>query len=69
MQNDAEHFRAKMGKIEGSGNLGERLVELVQAKKTESPAPAPTPEKPKAPEPSDSTAEESEKAEKTDQQS
>lgn len=32
MQRDAEHFRSKMGKIEGSGDLGDRLVELAQAK-------------------------------------
>lgn len=32
MQRDAEHFRSKMGKIEGAGDLGDRLVELAQAK-------------------------------------
>lgn len=36
MQRDAEYFQTKMDKIEGSGELGKRLLELVQAKNVES---------------------------------
>lgn len=32
MQADVEHFRAKLGKIDGAGLLGDKLLELVQAK-------------------------------------
>ena len=32
MEADVEHFRAKLGKIDGAGNLGDKLLELVQAK-------------------------------------
>lgn len=32
MLRDAEQFQTKMGKIEGAGDLGERLVQLAQAK-------------------------------------
>lgn len=32
MLRDVEQFKTKMSKIEGSGDLGERLVELIQAK-------------------------------------
>lgn len=32
MQRDAEHFQSKLSKIEGFGDLGERLLELVRAK-------------------------------------
>lgn len=34
MQNDVEHFKSKMSKIGGSGDLGDQLLELVKAKKT-----------------------------------
>lgn len=36
MQRDAEYFHSKMDKIEGSGDLGKRLLELAQAKNVES---------------------------------
>lgn len=32
MQNDAEYFKAKMGNIDGSGDLGDQLLSLIQAK-------------------------------------
>lgn len=32
MLRDAEQFKTKMGKIEGAGDLGERLIELAKAK-------------------------------------
>ncbi|KAJ5586716.1 Vacuolar protein sorting-associated protein 54 [Penicillium hispanicum] len=32
MQADVEHFRAKLGKIDGAGLLGDKLLEIVQAK-------------------------------------
>lgn len=32
LQRDAEQFRSKIGKIEGSGDLGDKLVELSKAK-------------------------------------
>lgn len=32
MQADIEHFRAKLDKIDGAGDLGDKLLELVQAK-------------------------------------
>lgn len=32
MQADIEHFRAKLCKIDGAGDLGDKLLELVQAK-------------------------------------
>lgn len=53
MQNDVEHFKTKMNKIAGSDDLGDRLLELVKAKKTE----APTSEKNGAVDSSKSTAE------------
>lgn len=36
MQRDAEYFHTKMDKIDGSGELGKHLLELVQAKRVES---------------------------------
>jgi len=32
MINDAAHFNSKIGKLEGSGNLGEKVLDLVKAK-------------------------------------
>lgn len=32
MLRDVEQFKTKMGKIEGAGDVGDRLVELIQAK-------------------------------------
>lgn len=32
MQTDIEHFRNKLGKISGAGNLGDQLLGLVNAK-------------------------------------
>ncbi|KAJ5831810.1 Vacuolar protein sorting-associated protein 54 [Penicillium riverlandense] len=32
MQTDVEHFRSKLGKISGAGDLGDQLLELVNAK-------------------------------------
>lgn len=32
MQRDVEYFHSKMSKIDGSGNIGERLLELVKGK-------------------------------------
>lgn len=32
MQIDIEHFRAKLGKIDGASPLGDKLLELVQSK-------------------------------------
>lgn len=32
MRKDVEYFSSKMGKIEGSGDLGDRLLGLVNAK-------------------------------------
>lgn len=32
MHRDAEYYNSKMSKIEGSGDLGDRLIELAQAK-------------------------------------
>lgn len=48
MRRDAEHFDSKMSKIEGSGDLGERLIELAQAKRVSehvSSGEAPSPSK------------------------
>jgi vacuolar protein sorting-associated protein 54 len=49
MQRDAEHFQTKLSKIDGFGDLGQRLLELVQGKSTSSPdeKPAPSTESPK----------------------
>jgi vacuolar protein sorting-associated protein 54 len=44
MQADIEHFRSKLGKINGASEVGDKLLELVQAKTTAAPAPAPAPE-------------------------
>lgn len=45
MRKDIDYFNSKMGKIEGSGDLGTRLLELVNAKTTSSDAkPAETPQ-------------------------
>ncbi|KAI9370625.1 GARP complex component [Aspergillus egyptiacus] len=41
LRRDAEHFQSKLSKIDGFGNLGERLLELVDRKTTESPSPEP----------------------------
>jgi vacuolar protein sorting-associated protein 54 len=47
LRRDAEYFQAKLSKIDGFGDLGERLLELVDKKKIEyveqQPAPAPVP--------------------------
>lgn len=32
MLNDIEHFRAKLGKIAGAGDLGDKLLEIVEDK-------------------------------------
>ena len=49
MQRDAEHFQSKLSKIDGFGDLGQRLLELVQGKSTSSPdeKPAASTESPK----------------------
>lgn len=47
MQRDAEYFQTKMDKIEGSGELGKRLLELVQAKNVESGSTRGRPNSPK----------------------
>lgn len=39
MQADIEHFRSKLGKISGASEVGDKLLELVQAKITAAPAP------------------------------
>lgn len=44
MQADIEHFRTKLGKINGAGEVGDKLLELVQAKTTAAPVLAPEPE-------------------------
>lgn len=41
---DIEHFRTKLGKINGAGEVGDKLLELVQAKTTAAPVPTPEPE-------------------------
>jgi vacuolar protein sorting-associated protein 54 len=41
MQADIEHFRSKLGKINGASEVGDKLLELVQAKTTAAPAPEP----------------------------
>ncbi|CBF73667.1 hypothetical protein AN7993.2 [Aspergillus nidulans FGSC A4] len=38
LHRDAEYFQAKLSKIDGFGDLGERLLELVDKKTTEAPA-------------------------------
>ena len=50
MMRDAEHFAQKMSKIEGSGNLGEHIVQIVRSKplpETKTPAPVKEEEPPK----------------------
>lgn len=44
MQADIDHFRTKLGKINGGVEVGDKLLKLVQAKTTAAPAPAPSPE-------------------------
>lgn len=39
MLEDVEHFRAKLGKIQGASEVGDKLIELVKAKPI-APAPA-----------------------------
>jgi vacuolar protein sorting-associated protein 54 len=51
MQADIEHFRTKLGKINGGVEVGDRLLKLVQAKTTAAPAPAPAPAPASSPEP------------------
>ncbi|RDW92797.1 vacuolar protein sorting-associated protein 54 [Aspergillus mulundensis] len=41
LRRDAEHFQAKLSKIDGFGDLGERLLELVDRKTIEAPAQEP----------------------------
>jgi len=41
MEADIEHFRTKLGKINGAGEVGDKLLELVQAKTTTAPPPEP----------------------------
>ncbi|KAL2841339.1 Vps54-like protein-domain-containing protein [Aspergillus pseudodeflectus] len=61
LRRDAEHFQAKLSKIDGFGDLGERLLELVDKKKIEymeqqpTAAPAPAEETPlkESPKPED----------------
>ncbi|KAL2821845.1 Vps54-like protein-domain-containing protein [Aspergillus cavernicola] len=43
LRRDAEHFQAKLSKIDGFGDLGERLLELVDRKTIESVVPEPAP--------------------------
>ncbi|GFF81341.1 vacuolar protein sorting-associated protein 54 [Aspergillus udagawae] len=42
MQRDAEYFQTKLSKIDGFGDLGQRLLEMVQGKSTSSPDEKPT---------------------------
>ncbi|KAL5355661.1 Vps54-like protein-domain-containing protein [Aspergillus floccosus] len=42
LQRDAEHFQSKLSKIDGFGDLGERLLELVRQKTIAAKEPAPT---------------------------
>lgn len=41
MEADLEHFQTKLGKIEGSADIGKKLLEIVQAKSIAAPAPNP----------------------------
>ncbi|OQD74424.1 hypothetical protein PENDEC_c011G03037 [Penicillium decumbens] len=41
MEADIEHFRTKLGKINGAGEVGDKLLELVQAITTTAPPPEP----------------------------
>lgn len=43
MRKDIEYFNSKLGKIEGSGDLGNRLLELVDAKTVASQQPNESP--------------------------
>ncbi|KAJ6130836.1 Vacuolar protein sorting-associated protein 54 [Penicillium capsulatum] len=60
MLNDIEHFRAKLGKIAGAGDLGDKLFELVEEK-----AVASAKSEAKEPEPSDDKQEQEEKGSDT----
>ena len=44
MQADIEHFRTKLGKINGAVEIGDKLLEVVQAKATTAPASTSEPE-------------------------
>lgn len=48
MLRDAEHFKTKIGSLDGAGDAGEYLVNLVKAKNVPKPK-APTPPPPPAP--------------------
>lgn len=55
MQVDIAHLQSKLAKIEGAGNLGDKLLGLVNAKHiAEAPA---EPEKPEIPEKTESASE------------
>jgi vacuolar protein sorting-associated protein 54 len=57
LQRDAEHFQSKLSKIDGFGDLGERLLELVRQKNIAATEAAPAEADSKGPaETSDSTA-------------
>lgn len=43
MRKDIEYFNSKLSKIEGSGDLGNRLLELVDAKTVATQQPTETP--------------------------
>ncbi len=48
MLRDTEHFRIKIGSLDGAGDAGDYLVNLVKAKnvpKAKAPTPPPLPEK------------------------
>lgn len=41
---DAKLFQARLGQIDGAGNTGTHLIQLVEAKKIAAPEPEPEPE-------------------------
>lgn len=55
METDIEHFRSKLGKIEGANEVGEKLLEVVKAKTIASQPEKPEPANEKQPEKDDAS--------------
>jgi vacuolar protein sorting-associated protein 54 len=63
---DAEFFNSRISRIDGSGDLGEQIVKVIQAKTVSSSAPPPPPQSTEAPSPTTTTEEKKELTEQKD---